>query len=111
MLRPQWVEAATSAKKKPGATERIKQNLPPKLFTDAEIDTIGKAAAAQRTKADALFAKWTAKHGTTRDDKAFAAWAAKQIPAPPSAKERTAELHGSAGTGRSPRGRSRVRTR
>lgn len=93
VLRPQWVEAATSAKKKPGATERIKQDPPPKLFTDAEIATIGKEATAQRTKADALFAKWTAQHGTTRDDKAFTAWAEAQIPAPPAAKERTAELH------------------
>ncbi|MET7479822.1 phosphatase PAP2 family protein [Streptomyces sp. NPDC005648] len=95
VLRPQWVAAATStsAKKKPGATARIKQDLPPKLFTDAEIATIGKEAAAQRKTADTLFAKWTAEHGTTRDDKTFTAWAAAQIPAPPSAKERNAELH------------------
>lgn len=85
--------ASTPAKKKPGATARIKQNPPPTLFTDAEIATIGKRAAAQRKKADALFAHWKAAHGTTRDDKAFAAWAAQQVPAPPSAKQRTAELH------------------
>ena len=85
--------ASTSAKKKPGATALIKQNPPPKLFTDAEIATIGKQAADQRKKADALFGQWKKAHGTTRDDKAFAAWAAQQIPAPPSAKQRTAELH------------------
>jgi hypothetical protein len=85
--------ASTSAKKKPGATERIKQSPPPTLFTDAEIASIGKQVTDQRKKADALFARWTAAHGTTRDDKAFAAWAAHQIPAPPSAKQRTAELH------------------
>ncbi|MEU6548691.1 phosphatase PAP2 family protein [Streptomyces sp. NPDC046915] len=85
--------ASASAKKKPGATARIKQNPPPKLFTDAEIATIGKQAADQRKKADALFAQWKAAHGTTRDDKAFAAWAARQIPAPPSAQQRTTELH------------------
>lgn len=92
VLRPQWVAAATSTKKKLGATERIKQDLPPKLFTDAEIAPIGKEAATQRKKADSLFAKWTAQHGTTRDDKAFTAWAAAQVPAPPSAAQRTAEL-------------------
>ncbi|MEV5958253.1 phosphatase PAP2 family protein [Streptomyces sp. NPDC051987] len=91
VLRPEWVAAATVTKK-PGATERIKQDLPPKLFTDAEIAPIGREAAAQRTKADSLFAQWTAQHGTTRDDKAFTAWAAAQVPAPPSAAQRTAEL-------------------
>ncbi|GGJ18974.1 phosphatase PAP2 family protein [Streptomyces brasiliensis] len=95
VLRPQLVTAATptSAKKKPGATERIKQDPPPTLFTDAEIATIGKKADAQRKKADALFAQWEKAHGTTRDDKAFAAWAAQQVPAPPTAAQRTAELH------------------
>lgn len=93
VVRPQLVSAATgSAKKKPGATALIKQNPPPTLFTDAEIATIGKEATDQRKKADALFAHWKAAHGITRDDKAFAAWAAQQVPAPPSAKERTAEL-------------------
>ncbi|MFD8718145.1 phosphatase PAP2 family protein [Streptomyces sp. NPDC059629] len=89
-LRPQLVTAVTA--KKPGATERIKQDPPPALFTDAEIAAIGKAADAQRTKADALFAEWRRTHGTARDDKAFSAWAAKQVPAPPSAKERATEL-------------------
>ncbi|MGW7408535.1 phosphatase PAP2 family protein [Streptomyces sp. NPDC054833] len=94
VLRPQTspAAAATTAKKKPGATERIKQNPPPKLFTDAAIAPIGKQAAAQRKKADAVFAQWKAEHGTTRDDKAFAAWAAQQVPAPPTTAERAAEL-------------------
>ena len=61
-------------------------------FTDAEI-AIGKAADAQRTKAYALFAQWKTAHGTIRDDKTLTAWAAMQVPVPPSAKERTAELH------------------
>ncbi|WP_324785682.1 phosphatase PAP2 family protein [Streptomyces sp. H51] len=85
--------ASTSGKKKPGATERIRQNPPPTLFTDAETAGIGKQAAAQRGKADALFAQWKKAHGTTRDDRAFAAWAARQVPAPPAAAERTTELH------------------
>lgn len=94
VLRPQTSPAAasTTAKKKPGATERIKQNPPPELFTDAAVTPIGKQAAAQRQKADAVFARWKAAHGTARDDKAFAAWAAQQVPAPPTAAERAAEL-------------------
>ncbi|MGW4564631.1 phosphatase PAP2 family protein [Streptomyces sp. NPDC004561] len=91
-LRPQLVTAGSFAKKKPGATERVKQNPPPTLFTDARIAAIGKTADAQRTKADALFAQWKKAHGTTRDDKAFAAWAAQQVPAPPTAAQRSAEL-------------------
>ncbi|MEV5873514.1 phosphatase PAP2 family protein [Streptomyces sp. NPDC052101] len=91
LLRPQLIPTASS--KKLSATDRIKQNPPPPLFTDAEIAPIGKQADAQRAKADALFAQWKKAHGTTRDDKAFAAWAAGQIPAPPSGAQRTAELH------------------
>ncbi|WP_234543244.1 phosphatase PAP2 family protein [Streptomyces shenzhenensis] len=89
-LRPQLVTAVTA--KKPGATERIRQDPPPTLFTDAEIAAIGTAADAQRAQADALFAQWRTAHGTTRDDRAFTAWAARQVPAPPSAKQRAAEL-------------------
>ena len=85
--------ASTSSKKKPGATALIKQNPPPTLFTDTRIAAIGRQARDERKKADALFAQWKAAHGTTRDDTAFAAWAARQVPAPPSAQRRTAELH------------------
>ncbi|MEU9390283.1 phosphatase PAP2 family protein [Streptomyces sp. NPDC048324] len=85
--------ASTPAKKKPGATALIKQNPPPTLFPDARIATIGKQAGEERKKADALFARWKSAHGRTRDDAAFAAWAARQVPAPPSAERRTAELH------------------
>ncbi|MFE0509586.1 phosphatase PAP2 family protein [Streptomyces sp. NPDC058964] len=93
LLRPQPVAPASTAKQKPSATDRIKRNPPPALFTDADITPIGKQAAAQRAKADALFAQWKRAHGTTRDDKTFAAWAARQVPAPPTAKQRTAQLH------------------
>ncbi|MFE7706370.1 phosphatase PAP2 family protein [Streptomyces sp. NPDC057486] len=92
MLRPQLVTADTSSKKKPSATDKIKQSPPPALFADAQIAAIGKKADAQRTKADALFAQWTKTHGTTRDDKAFTAWAAQQVPTPPTAAQRAAEL-------------------
>jgi len=90
-LRPQLVTAHVSSKKL-GATDRIKQSPPPALFTAAEIAGIGTRTDAQRTKADALFAQWKKAHGTARDDKAFAAWAAQQVPAPPTAAQRTAEL-------------------
>lgn len=92
-LRPQLVTAVTSSKKKPSATDKIKQDPPPTLFTDNEIAAIGRQADDQRKKADALFARWKKTHGTARDDKAFAAWAARQVPAPPTAAQRTAELH------------------
>ncbi|KIE25725.1 hypothetical protein LK08_17795 [Streptomyces sp. MUSC 125] len=92
LLRPQLGATASSSNKKLSATDRVKKNPPPSLFTDAEITPIGKQADAQRKKADTLFAQWEKAHGTTRDDKAFATWAALQVPAPPTAKERTAEL-------------------
>lgn len=92
LLRPASAPAASTSKKKLSATDRIKQNPPPALFTDADVAAIGKQAAAQRAKADALFAQWKKAHGTARDDKAFIAWAARQVPAPPTAAERTAEL-------------------
>lgn len=93
LLRPQLVPTASSANQKLSATDRIKKNPPPTLFSDTDIASIGKLATAQSAKADTLFAQWKKTHGTTRDDKAFAAWAARQIPAPPAAKQRTAELH------------------
>ncbi|WP_369390915.1 phosphatase PAP2 family protein [Streptomyces sp. CG1] len=92
LLRPQLAAAGVPGLKL-SATDRIKQSPPPALFSDAEIAPIGKLATTQRTKADALFAQWKKAHGTARDDKVFAAWAARQIPAPPTAQQRTAELH------------------
>ncbi|WP_333774306.1 phosphatase PAP2 family protein [Streptomyces sp. IBSBF 3136] len=93
LLRPQLTPTAATAKKKLSATDRVKRNPPPALFTDGQIAPIGRQADAQRQKADALFAEWKKAHGTTRDDKAFAAWAAGQVPAPPTVKQRTAQLH------------------
>ncbi|MGJ5754373.1 PAP2 superfamily protein [Streptomyces puniciscabiei] len=92
LLRPQLAALGFPGLKL-SATDRIKQSPPPALFADSAIAPIGKSAGAQRQKADALFAQWKKAHGTTRDDKAFAAWAAQQVPAPPAAKQRTAELH------------------
>jgi hypothetical protein len=86
------VAASSSAKKKPGATARVKASPPPQLLTDAQVSALAKQVAAQRTTADALFAQWKKAHGTTRDDRAFTTWVEKQVPAPPTAKARTAEL-------------------
>lgn len=83
---------ASAVKKKPSATDRIKASPPPRLFTDAEVTPLAKRVAAQQQTADALFTQWKTAHGTTRDDKAFAAWVATVVPAPPSAEARTAEL-------------------
>ncbi|MEV8204257.1 phosphatase PAP2 family protein [Streptomyces sp. NPDC079189] len=85
--------ASAAAKKKPGATDAIKSDPPPVLFTDVQVAGIAGRQAAQKHTADALFAKWKAAHGSTRDDKAFLTWAAQQVPAPPSKADRTAELH------------------
>ncbi|MFI0774308.1 phosphatase PAP2 family protein [Streptomyces sp. NPDC021212] len=85
--------AAASAKKKPGATQAIKQNPPPKLFPDADIAAVSKQIEAQKKTADSLFAQWKKDHGAARDDRAFAAWVVKHVPAPPSKAKRTDELH------------------
>lgn len=85
---------ASAVKKKPSATDRIKASPPPRLFTDAEVTPLARRVAAQQQTADALFAQWKTEHGTTRDDTAFAAWAATVVPAPPPTRARTAELHG-----------------
>ncbi|MEU9125291.1 phosphatase PAP2 family protein [Streptomyces sp. NPDC048506] len=85
--------AVSGKKSKPGATARIKASPPPQLFTDAQVAPLAKEVAAQQKTADALFAEWKKEHGATRDDSAFTAWAVAKVPAPPSAKDRTAELH------------------
>ncbi|MFF2252453.1 phosphatase PAP2 family protein [Streptomyces sp. NPDC058142] len=85
--------SAAASKKKPGATDKIKADPPPALFTDAQIADLAKQQAAQKHTADTLFAKWKSAHGSTRDDKAFTAWVAQQVPAPPNKAERTTELH------------------
>ncbi|MFE9813365.1 phosphatase PAP2 family protein [Streptomyces sp. NPDC005227] len=85
--------ATAAAKKKPGATDRIKNDPPPRLFTDARVADVAEQETVQKHTAGALFIQWKAAHGTTRDDKAFTTWVTQQVPAPPSKAERTAELH------------------
>ncbi|NUP36603.1 MAG: phosphatase PAP2 family protein [Streptomyces sp.] len=83
---------AASAKTKLSATDRVKQNPPPALFTDTQIADIAKQLTAEKHTADTLFAQWKKAHGTTRDDHAFTTWAEAHIPAPPSSSARAAEL-------------------
>lgn len=85
--------AAGTTAKKPGATDRIKNDPPPVLFADADVAALAKQQTAQKHTADALFAQWKAAHGSTRDDTAFTTWVAQQVPAPPGKAARTAELH------------------
>jgi len=85
-------KAKTAAKKKPGASDRIKASPPPVLFTDARTASLGKEVAAQQKKADTLFTQWRKQHGSTRDDRAFTTWLTAHTPAAPSAKDRSAEL-------------------
>lgn len=85
--------ATTASKKKAGATDRIKSDPPPALFADVDVAALAKQQTAQKHTADTLFAKWKAAHGSTRDDKAFTAWAAQQVPAPPAKAARATELH------------------
>ncbi|MFF8940704.1 hypothetical protein ACF1A5_00220 [Streptomyces sp. NPDC014864] len=83
LLRPQLIPAgSTTAKKKPGATARIKLNPPPKLFTDAEIAAIGGQADAQRAKADAQRAKADASSRTGRPSTARPATTRRSPPGP-----------------------------
>src|SRR4051812_36247880 len=93
LIGPHMASVGVSAAKKPSATDRIKASPPPELFTDAEVTPLAEKVAAQQHTADSLLGQWRKEHGTTRDDKAFAAWVAKVVPAPPSAGARTAELH------------------
>jgi PAP2 superfamily protein len=90
---PDAAPAASAKKDKPGATARIKQNPPPRLFADADVAALSKQLTAQKHTADDLFTKWQAEHGSTRNDRAFTTWAAAHVPGPPAKAARTTELH------------------
>jgi len=74
------------------ATDRVKASPPPTLFTNKQIAAIGAPVAQQDKKASQQMRAWWNAHGTVRDDKAFIAWVETQVPAPPSAAQRTKEL-------------------
>lgn len=74
------------------ATDRVKANPPPVLFTQHDIDTIKAPIARQAPQAHQLMSDWWRSHGTVRDDKAFISWVETQVPAPPSTAQRTREL-------------------
>jgi hypothetical protein len=74
------------------ATDRIKADPPPTLFSASQIATIAGPVDAQRATARRLMRRWWAEHGTAPDDKAFLVWVEAQVPAPPSRSARAAEL-------------------
>lgn len=74
------------------ATDRIKADPPPTLFSDQQIATIAEPVAAQDKTARRLMQMWWKDHGAAPDDKAFLAWVQTQVPAPPSPVARQAEL-------------------
>lgn len=83
---------AGGATPSPSATDRVKANPPPTLFTDAEIAPIGASIARQSPTAHRLMAPWWKVHGNVRNDKAFVAWVETQVPSPPSPAVRAREL-------------------
>lgn len=74
------------------ASPSVKDNPPPPLYADATVRPLATALAAQRNRADSLFAQWAREHGSRRDDAAFTAWAVAQVPAPPTGAPHTAEF-------------------
>lgn len=74
------------------AKDRIEADPPPALFSDAAVAPTGREVAAQAARAHRLMQDWWASHGHQRDDGAFAAWAERVLPAPPTAARRTAEV-------------------
>jgi membrane-associated phospholipid phosphatase len=69
----------------------VKDHPAPTLFSDAQIAPLGAALAAQKARADQLFAAWSAAH-PTRDDAGFAAFALAQVPPVPDAATQAREL-------------------
>lgn len=74
------------------ATDRVKADPPPPLFSDQQIATISGPVSSQEKTAKRLMQTWWKGHGTAPDDKTFLAWVQTQVPAPPSAAARTTEL-------------------
>lgn len=74
------------------ATDRIKADPPPTLFTDSQIKTVSGPVAAQDAKARTAMASWWKEHGSGPDDKAFVTWVETQVPQPPPKAARAKEL-------------------
>lgn len=74
------------------ATDRVKADPPPKLFTEGQMKPVVAPIDAQDAKASKAMASWWKAHGSVRDDKAFLTWVEGQVPAPPSPSARAAEL-------------------
>ncbi len=75
--------AGNSASTNTSAKDRIEADPPPALFPVSEVAPTATEVAAQHERAATMLRAWVADHGTTSDDKAFAAWLEKSFPAPP----------------------------
>lgn len=98
--------ADTAAAKKPQPTSTLGPKLdlvsydnpsfgadpPPTLLDRADLDDVAKLVEAEQSVAARTIKIWWAANGTDIDDDAFVAWAARQLPAAPTADQRRSEL-------------------
>jgi hypothetical protein len=74
------------------AKDRIEADPPPALFPDDVVAPLGDKIAAEESQAHALMAQWWTSHGSAADDARFVVWLEHTLPAPPSGRERAAEI-------------------
>jgi hypothetical protein len=74
------------------AKDRIEADPPPPLFREAVVAPIGAKIAAEGPRAHALMARWWAAHGPRAEDAQFVPWLERNLPGPPSAQQRAAEI-------------------
>jgi hypothetical protein len=74
------------------ATDRVKADPPPTLFSEQQMKPVISPIDAQDPKASRAMASWWKEHGSVRDDQAFLTWVEGQVPDPPVRATRSAEL-------------------
>src|SRR5690349_20874170 len=74
------------------AKDRIAADPAPRLFAAATVSPLGGELARRTDEARGRMEPWWKAHGRQRDDKAFAAWLAKQAPPPARRAQRAQEL-------------------
>jgi PAP2 superfamily len=74
------------------AKDRIEAEPPPPLFPDDVVAPLGRRIAAQGDPAHTLMTRWWSTHGTRPQDVAFARWVEHELPGPPTATARAAEI-------------------
>ncbi len=74
------------------AKDRIEADPPPALFPDPAVAPIGAEIDHQETTARTMMAQWWASHDTRAHDAQFVTWVERNLPGPPSATERRAEI-------------------